>query len=212
MLDPGAENRNRALRHQNFFYGTYTRVFSPSVINEFRFTYGNRINHEQSYGLNGGWPTKLGLRGVPDDAFPTFNIAGMRTIGSGAHERRQFPIQQFQYVNNLSVIRGRHSMKFGMEYRPSHNFEINRPAVSGNFTMNPLATGLPGNAATGFGFASMMIGAPTGFNARETEILDRVSRYWAFFAQDDWSVSRNLTLNFGVRWETDTRSSTSQIA
>lgn len=204
MTDAAAENRTQALRHQNFFYGTYTRIFSPSIINEFRFTYGNRINHARSYGLDGGWPTKLGLKGVPDDAFPGFNIAGYRTLSNANQERRQFPIQQFQYINNLSVIVGRHALKFGMEYRPSYNWEINRPAVSGNFTLSPLATGLPGNTATGYALASLLVGAPTGFNARETQLLDRQSNYWAWFAQDDWTLTRNLTLNFGVRWETDT--------
>jgi len=204
MADIAAENRVPALRHQNFFYGTYTRVFTPSVINEFRFNYGNRINHTVSYGIGGDWPTKLGLKGVPNDAFPTFNVTGMRTMGAGNHERRQFPIQQFMWSDSLSVIRGRHAMKFGFEYRPSYNYETNRPSVSGNFTVSPLTTGQPGVAASGFGVASLLVGAPLNMNVRETEILDRQSNYIAFFAQDDWTVTRDLTINFGVRWETDT--------
>lgn len=204
MTDIAAENRVPAKRHQHFFYGTYTRVFTPSVINEFRFNYGNRINHTVSYGIGGDWPTKLGLKGVPNDAFPTFNVTGLRTLGAGNHERRQFPIQQFMWSNNLSVIRGRHAMKFGFEYRPSYNFEVNRPSVSGNFNMSPLTTGRPGTAASGFGAASLLVGAPLNMNVRETEVLDRQSNYIAVFAQDDWTVNRDLTINFGVRWETDT--------
>ncbi len=204
MTDIAAENRIPAIRHQNFFYGTYTRVFSPSVINEFRFNYGNRINHTRAYGLGGNWPSKLGLKGVPDDAFPTFAVTGYRTMGGSSHERRQFPIQQFMYSDNLSIIRGRHSMKFGFEYRPSYNYEINRPSVSGSFTMSPLTTGQPGTTASGYGMASLLVGAPLNMSVRETEILDRQSNYIAFFAQDDWTVTRDLTLNIGVRWETDT--------
>lgn len=204
MTDIAAENRVPAIRHQNFFYGTYTRVFTPSIINEFRFNYGNRVNWARSYGIGEDWPGRLGLKGVPTGAFPTFNVTGMRTIGAGNHERQQFPIQQFMWSNNLSVIRGRHAMKFGFEYRPSHNYEINRPSVSGNFSVNPQTTGQPGVAATGFGLASLLAGAPMSMNIRETEILDRQSNYIAFFAQDDWTVTRDLTINFGVRWETDT--------
>jgi hypothetical protein len=204
MTDIAAENRVPALRHQNFFYGTYTRVFSPSIINEFRFNYGNRINWASSYGVGGGWPSKLGLKGVPDTAFPTFNVTGMRTMGAGNQDRQQFPIQQFMWSNNLSVIRGRHAMKFGFEYRPSYNYEINLPSVSGNFNVSPLATGQPGVTASGYGVASLLVGAPLNVAVRETEILDRQSNYVAFFAQDDWTVTRDLTLNLGVRWETDT--------
>lgn len=204
MADIAAENRVPARRHQNFFYGTYTRVFSPSVINEFRFNYGNRINHTVSYGIGGDWPSKLGLKGVPNDAFPTFNVTGMRTMGAGTQERRQFPIQQFMWSDNLSVIRGRHAMKFGFEYRPSYNYELTRPAVSGNFTVSPLTTGMPGVTTSGYGVASLLAGAVMNVNLRETEVLDRQSNYIAFFAQDDWTVTRDLTVNLGVRWETDT--------
>ncbi|MBI4890213.1 MAG: TonB-dependent receptor, partial [Acidobacteria bacterium] len=154
MTNIAAENRVPALRHQNFFYGSYTRVFSPSVINEFRFNYGNRINWARGYGIGGDWPTKLGLKGVPNTSFPTFNVTGMRTMGAGNQDRQQFPIQQFMYSDNVTVIRGRNAMKFGFEYRPSYNFEYNFPAVSGNFTVSPLTTGQPGVASSGYGIAS----------------------------------------------------------
>jgi hypothetical protein len=204
VTDIAADTNSQALRHQNFYYATYTRVFTPTIINEFRFNYGNRINHQRSYGLDGGWPSKLGLKGVPNDAFPTINVAGIRGLGAGNHERRQFPIQQFMFSNNISVILNRHALKAGFELRPSYNFEINRPQVSGNFNFNPLATGQPGVAASGFGVASLLVGAPQGVSVRTTEALDRRSYYAAWFVQDDWTVTRNLTLNYGLRWETDT--------
>jgi hypothetical protein len=199
-----SDMRTPALRHQHFFYGQYTRVISPTVVNEFRFTYGNRVNHQQSLGLGQNWPDQLGLRGVANDAFPTINVAGYRQLGATAQERRQFPIQQFQYLDNLSVIRGKHSWKLGAEARPSYNYEVNLPSVSGNFTFNPLATGQPGAANSGTGLASLLVGFPNAFTARSTQVLDRRSWYLAAFVQDDWSVHRDLTLNLGVRWETDT--------
>ena len=204
VTDIGAENRVPALRHQNFYYGTYTRTITPNLVNEARFTFGDRINWTRSYGIGGNWPSTLGLRGVPDDAFPTTAVSGLRTLGAGNHERRQFPIRQFQFIDNLSWILGRHSLKFGYEFRRSINYEINRPSVSGSFTYSPLTTGNPGTSGTGFGLASLLVGAPLSFAARETQILDRYSDYLAWFAQDEWNVSQTLTLNLGVRWETDT--------
>lgn len=204
MTNAAADMRAPALRHQNFFYGQYTRVFSPTLINELRFTYGNRINHQQSFGLDENWPDRLGLRGVPNDAFPMFSVAGYRQLGTAAQERRQFPIQQHQLINNVSWVVGKHTLKFGGEVRPSYNYEVNRPTVSGSFTFSPLATGLPGTSSSGNGLASLLVGFPNGFSSRTTDVLDRSSWYLAGFVQDDWTIRPDLTINLGLRWETDT--------
>ncbi|MFB3825789.1 MAG: carboxypeptidase regulatory-like domain-containing protein [Bryobacteraceae bacterium] len=202
--EAGADTTNNTKRHQQFWYGSWTRVFSSALVNEFRFTYGNRINHAYSRGLGGNWPSKIGIKGVPDDAFPQIAATGFATFGSANQERRQFPIEQYQIVDNVSWVRARHALKLGVELRPSYNYEINRPAASGTFGFSTLPTGLPGTAASGNGLASMLLGFVTGFTARQTELLDRSSWYLAGFVQDDWTVSRNLTFNLGVRFETDT--------
>jgi Carboxypeptidase regulatory-like domain len=202
--EAAADPLTDALRHQNYFYVSYTRTFGSAIVNEARYTYGNRINHELSHGLGEGWPTRLGLTGVPDDAFPRFAIAGIAAVGATNHERRQFPIQQHQFVNTLSYVRGRHAFRTGVEIRPSFNYEVNRPSVSGTFTFGTQPTALPGRAGTGHGLASLLVGFPNNLSVRETDVLDRSSWYLAGFVQDDWTVSPDLTLNMGARWETDT--------
>jgi hypothetical protein len=202
--EPGADTIGGTVRHQNYFYGSWTRTFTPSVVNDFRMTYSNRVNHAYALGLGGNWASTFGLRGVPDGAFPNFAAAGYTALGSSSQERRQFPIEQYQIVNNLSWVRGKHTLKFGGEVRPSMNYEINRPTAAGSFNFSLLGTGQPGVTASGNGLATMLLGYVTGFTARETEILDRYSYYLAGFVQDDWNVTRDLTLNLGLRWETDT--------
>jgi hypothetical protein len=202
--NPAAETGTDTKRHQQYWYGSWTRIFTAALINEARFTYGNRINHAYAKGLGNDWPSKLGVKGVPENAFPQFSAAGVTNLGSNAQERRQFPIEQLQFVNNLSYVRGKHSFKFGAEVRTARNYEINLPTASGQFNFATTPTGQPGSASTGIGLASMLLGFPTGFTARQTQLLDRKSYYLAGFVQDDWAISRDLTLNFGMRWETDT--------
>jgi hypothetical protein len=202
--NPAAETIVDNERHQQYWYMSWTRVVTPSLINEFRFTYSNRINHSIAKGVGGNWPSKLGVKGVPDISFPQISASGVQALGSNAQERRQLPIEQMQFVDNVSWVRGKNSFKFGAEVRPSRNYEANLPTASGAFTFGTTPTGQPGSAATGLGFASLLLGFPTAFAARQTETLDRSSFYLAGFAQDDWSVGANLTLNLGVRWETDT--------
>ncbi len=204
FAEPAADSVTDALRHQHYFYGSYTKTFGTSLVNELRYTYGDRINHEMSIGLGAGWPDTIGLRGVSNEAFPRFTVAGIAPLGATSHERRQFPIRQHQIVDTLSYVRGRHALKTGFEARPSYNYEVNRPSISGNFSFTTQPTALPGRAGTGLGLASLLLGFPNSVSIRETEVLERSSWYLAAFLQDDWTVRSNLTLNFGVRWEVDT--------
>lgn len=202
--DPAADPRTSADNRQQYVYGNWTRTVNPTLVNDLRFTYVRRSFHSLTNGLGGGYPEKLGLKGVPNDAFPQIVPAGFSALGSNAQERQQYPIEQQQFVDNVSKIHGRHTLRFGGEARRSRNHEFNLQTVSGAFSFSTLPTGLPGNAATGSGLASLLLGFPTAFSQLQTQELDRSSWYLAGFAQDDWNISRSLTLNFGLRWETDT--------
>ncbi len=107
-------------------------------------------------------------------------------------------------MDNFSKVSGRHALKFCAEARRSRNHEFNLPTVSGAFSFSTQPTGSPGNPATGSGIASLVLGFPTGYSQMQTDELDRSSWYLAAFAQDDWTVSPSLTINLGVRWETET--------
>ena len=71
--EPAADTNNQNDYHQQYWYGTWTRILSPNLLNEMRMTYGRRYAHTFSRGFGGKWPSKLGLNGVSDDAFP--NVA-----------------------------------------------------------------------------------------------------------------------------------------
>ena len=202
--NPSADTTSDQVRHYQFWYGSWTHIVTPTLINEFRVNYGNRIYHAHSKGLGEKWPSTLGIKGVPDDAFPQFVVAGYANLGAGTQDRRQFPITQHQFVNNTSWVRGKHTVKFGAEIRRSHNVETNRTLVSGKFTFNRPLTGSQGNSNTGDGAAGLLLGLLSQFQQRGTPMLDRHSWYLSGFVQDDWTVHRGLTLNIGLRWETDT--------
>jgi hypothetical protein len=190
--------------HVNIFHGSWIYVMSPTLVNDMRFEYSNRLSHAETFGLGQDWAAKLGIPNLPNNAFPQFSPSGYSNLGSSSQERRQYPIIQHQFIDNLSWVEGKHAMKFGFELRRSFNHELNLPTASGAFTFSTLTTGLPGNSATGISLASMLLGIPYTFAENQTDELNRYSWYIAGFAQDDWGVSRSLTLNIGVRWETDT--------
>lgn len=189
---------------QHYWYATWTRIIGPTMVNEARFSYGRRYYRSFSPGVDQGWPSKLGLKGVNEHAFPQIVTSGYTNMGLSTQDRQQFPIQQFDLTENLTVIRGRHTLKTGVNARPSTNHEINYQTTSGKFTFNRGLTGLSGNAQTGNGLATMLLGALSAYDQTQTPVLDRSTKYLAGFVQDDWTVRPGLTLNFGLRWEADT--------
>ncbi|MCU1324276.1 MAG: TonB-dependent receptor, plug [Acidobacteriaceae bacterium] len=184
-------------------YAQWAHTLSPTVVNDLRFLYDVRVYHQYSNGV-GNYPSSLGLAGVSSNAFPYFAPAGFSPLGSSSQERQQYPVTVYQLVDNLSQSLGRHTLKYGVEVRRSMDHEVSLSTASGSFTFATQPTGLPGNTSTGNGLASLLVGFPTAFGAAQTEPVTRVSWYLAGFLQDDWSVTPRLTLNLGVRWETDT--------
>jgi hypothetical protein len=195
---------NTALNTIQYVFGSWTRILSPTQVNDLRFTFNDRVFHNLSAGLGGDYPAKLGLNGVPTGAFPQFTVSGFSGLGAAQQERLQDPIQQEQVVDNFTWVKGRHALKFGFEARRSYDRDQLLNSISGAFSFATTPTGLPGNSSTGNGLASLLVGFPTGFSELETETLNRHSWYLAGFAQDDWTITPSLTLNFGIRWETDT--------
>jgi hypothetical protein len=202
--DPGPDTTTFNIANQKSALGDWIHTINPSTVNEFRVNIARRIAHALSAGVGGDYATKIGLQGVSNNAFPNIQTAGFATLGNTNQERAQLPIDQQQFVENISTVRGRHSLKGGFELRRSRNHEINLPTASGSFTFSTQPTGQPGSASTGNGLASLLLGFPNTFTAQQTDELDRYSYYLAAFFQDDWTVTRGLTLNLGLRWETDT--------
>jgi hypothetical protein len=203
--DPTADPQGtfQSVRHQQTYLFADTHTFTPNLIMDARYSFATRKAHALSAGIGSNIVDQIGLTGVPSGAFPAMNPAGIAAVGNSS-ERQQFPIRQQQIVNNMTWVAGKHVIKFGGELRKSSNYEINRPQISGNYNFATTGSGLPGNTRTGFGYATFLLGFVNGFSLRETEVLDRYSWYMAAFVQDDWKISRDFTLNLGVRWETDT--------
>ncbi|HZE67952.1 MAG TPA: carboxypeptidase regulatory-like domain-containing protein [Pyrinomonadaceae bacterium] len=150
-----------------------THIFSASFLNEFRFSYIRR---------NLGFPEN-------DPNSPTATITGLFTIG-GASNFPQGRIQDsFQFSDTVSKQSGNHSMKFGADIRKLKLFNIAAFDSKGTFTFANLQDYINNRATT---FAQALNTA--SFDARQTQQF--------YFVQDDWRATPNLTLNFGLRYET----------
>jgi hypothetical protein len=107
---------------------------------------------------------------------------------------RQAPAENtFQFIDQMTWIKGRHTLKWGGEYRPQQYNNFSYPTFGTyNFT----------NAHTGFGYSDFLLGLPNT-TSRTYVRPPRYARFWFLsgFLQDDFKVSSRLTLSLGLRYE-----------
>ena len=197
----------------HLFNVNWIHTFSSAIVNSFAANYGRiRFNSGAStdpsgvFGLNGN--SIVGIPSAPQQTagFSLQNITGSGQIGIdnvGVNPQPEIFIDNmFGYSDNLTWQRGKHLVKFGAQliryqqnsFYPGNNGELGQFTYGGEFTSLP---GTPGYNYADFlqdRSDDVIIGAVTGRTGQ---------RQWrdAFFAQDDWKVLPNLTINLGLRWE-----------
>ena len=100
----------------------------------------------------------------------------------------------YQLTDDFSLLRGKHSLKFGLDVRQEHMFIafINRP--NGDYTFS--------GAISGNALADFLLGVPAQFRATTQQgIQDGKGWTYSGYAQDEFRFSNRLTLNIGLRYE-----------
>lgn len=116
FAEPAADPfANHIVPHEYTMMAGENHNFSPTLINDFRFDFGPRSNTNKSLGFGQGWPTKLGLKGVSDAAFPRLTAAGFTAEGPTVQEQIGYPVHDTHALNQLSWFHGKHSLKIGGE-------------------------------------------------------------------------------------------------
>ncbi len=171
------------------------------------------INNRNSDCCETNYAELFGIPGLEKggESFPRFNFNGrvpMTSLGGG-YARRVAAFTNFDYEANFTKIEGNHTLKFGGKYTSFHGNETARPnpsgvwAANGWFTRNRGARG-NGNANTGIPMADLLLGRIRTVTARVAAPIGKRIKYWSGYFQDDWRVTPRLTLNLGVRYETET--------
>ena len=211
-------------RNQGISAG-FTVNISPTLLTDFRFGFFRYnlglhspdtgtmpVTAARIAGLNLGTAFTSGM---PDIQLDNPNVGGLPIAGNLDFTRIGYsPIantcdcpldereQQFQFVDNWTKTLGRHSIRWGVDFRYLQNFRldaIERPAGYLEF----------GNGAiTGFSLGDFLIGALSSFsrsyhnpdNSAALNAGERENR-WFLYGEDNWKVNSRLTVNYGLRWE-----------
>jgi hypothetical protein len=200
---------------------SYTRIWSPQLISETRVgfsrlvtarTQGNSgVDEFKAVGIGGYDPT-----GPLNGGLPQFGLGRYSQVGANDWLPTKEYSNVWDFIQNVAITKGSHALKFGAEYRPIRFpfFQVPYPHGEMNFSGNETAMpsnqsdkGTPGSHAgtfsgdTGDPFASFLLGSLNGGQISTTNFISSTRKAWAFYAQDDWKVTHNLTLQIGVRYE-----------
>lgn len=202
---PGSESQENE-SDENAVIG-YTKIFSPRLINQAWVGY-NRSFIKLYPTLSSCIVCEIGINGVSTDKGswgpPNISISGMSDVGAFAYAP-QFPVSnQFIYNDTLSITTGKHNIKVGADIDRHQMNGIVTNINRGYFVFNGQLSADPEAAAgaTGQGLADFLLGYPSLSEAnlsRDQGDLRAVNA--GFFAQDDWQITRDLTVNIGLRYE-----------
>jgi hypothetical protein len=187
-------------------------IFSPSLVNEFRFGYVRHNGSIFGSGQNGysfAQQHNLALFPAPVLGFPSiaFNYSGQLSgtaefTGWGGGDPNLNIENRFQWSDNVSWTRGKHALKFGADIRRERFDTLKGTPFFGQDIFGATFTSSSNAPGSGLPLADFLLGDPSFIQG--TPMIDwgrQRSIYAGGFVQDDWKVTRTLTLNLGLRYE-----------
>lgn len=197
------------------YSASYTRTISPNIVNEFDFGFGTTEELgtlTDEFDLRNARRENVGLAGLrqlhpeanPLNLIPRMTFGGLPNAVNVGFDLRT-PIaardERYYFTNNLSWIKGAHTMKFGVFYERNHASEGPRSSGGGHMGSfdfsrdrnNPLDSNHPfANAVLGNFRSYAEANAMINGQAKATTV--------EWFAQDSWKVNRRLNIDYGMRF------------
>ncbi|HYZ86078.1 MAG TPA: carboxypeptidase regulatory-like domain-containing protein [Bryobacteraceae bacterium] len=165
---------------------SHTGIISSTIVNEFRFGYfKDRLFDDVNYSL------------APPGVRSAVTVQGQSNLGVPNYLPRLQPTEdRFQFVDNLSITQGRHQYKFGFDIAHTRDIENALFNGVGSFTYGTITAFA--QDLTNLDGGKRWQNYSQAFGPFQTEIF---LRDFNFYAQDQFRLTKSLTLNYGLRYE-----------
>ncbi|HUN85311.1 MAG TPA: carboxypeptidase regulatory-like domain-containing protein [Terracidiphilus sp.] len=179
-------------------------VFTPQLLNEFRAGFNEQHTSEtQSYSTS-QLLSQTGLTVLQPDTewseAPQVLINGFMSTGAGNPGTQRGQI--IQALDNVTWTRSKHNFKFGVDFKRLADHDDN---VFGNYRSGWYVFDDSSDVGTAIGdpYTAFLLGYPdyTEVSSTNDPTMDGLGYSYAFYGQDDWKITPNLTLNLGLRYE-----------
>jgi hypothetical protein len=226
VLDFGANTKER---YQQFNV-THNWTISNNLVNEGHFTYfresqGNFLHPQRTNTVQNSCVTvspdacfsdgtpgnDTGIHpglGASREGVPFVDVSGYFSFGNNFEGEIPQTGNTFQFSDNLTWIKGSHTMKFGGDVRRQIFDQTLYYNVNGLYSYygggpnDPdLEVPQPDGSTVENIFAAYLLGLPDSFSQGSAQVENVRSTIFSLFAQDSWKIRPNLTLNYGLRWE-----------
>jgi hypothetical protein len=196
----------------------HTYTIRPNLVNQLKYgwsNFGGPPVQNNTEGITKYEATTLGITGLPPGQAST-EFPGSAFTGSNNETNWQQPdvtsttvSNTLSLVDNLQWVKGKHAITAGIQFQWLEEQASTADGPSTPITLNwgtnetGQVNGSAYSSGTGFAYASYMGGAVQS----STDTLQAVSEYGgryhplAPYFQDDWKITRKLTLNLGMRWD-----------
>ena len=198
IADCGSCSQGAQFNTNHNIGATWTRTITPSVINFFRFGFTRTYATFQQASAGEQSATEFGFKGIPAQSaktggIPIMNVSSYQSIGVRNFRPQYQKPDLFQFIDNISFVRGAHSLRAGFETRRKNNTFLDSNRTVPAYTFN-------GNY-TSEAMADLLLGQLYQFDANTQAVVEQKQNATAGFIQDDWKVTRNFTVNLGLRYE-----------
>jgi len=192
-----------ALAHAAVF--SHTHIFpGANVVNEVRVAYSRNDGKIDTPNRERLWE-QFGFRGTFDRAditgLPLFTLAGFTSLGDRSFAPDPKIVDVKQLVDNVSLTKGRHSLKAGTNIRNFRRYAGTTDYARGVFGFNGQFTFAQAGRGNGSSLADALLGLTNTARLSNPRNATLFSTGYEFYLQDHFKVGRKLTLDLGVRYE-----------
>jgi hypothetical protein len=180
-------------------YVRYLRTISPTMYLDLNASFSRKTNNQRwPHSGEKDWASEVGFVGGTNNpaarGLPQFEATGYIILGPAYDYPKVWSFNNYQYTGSLTWIHGRHNVKLGGDFLRMQYFSKSYGDMRGRLVFN--------GRFTGETMADMLLGWPSSSRRQ----LDASGPYhlvsnYSGYAQDDFKVTPNLTLNLGIRYE-----------